>query len=275
MESPLSTQIKVGLFLSIGIIVVLGSIFFLGADKALFTTYVRLHAHFDQVQGLSVGSVVSLSGVTVGNVEAIKFIPEKNALDVKMRINEEFIDRIRQGSEVEVRTQGALGDKYVFIIPGNYQDPVVKEGEILAVAKPTDIIGVISERGNEANRIFDVINELYAITHAMTVDNRIGKIMANLENVSEHLRSGSKNADILVGQIKTQQTTEKIAQSLEKVESILAKIDRGQGSLGALINDPAIHNQLKAVLGGSSTSNSQSIRQLLRTSIQKERHEEP
>lgn len=275
MESPLSTQIKVGLFLSIGIVVILGSIFFLGADKALFTKYVRLHAHFDQVQGLSVGSVVSLSGVTVGNVEAIKFIPEKNALDVKMRINEEFIDRIRQGSEVEVRTQGALGDKYVFIIPGNYQDPVVKEGDILAVAKPSDIIGVISERGNEANRIFDVINELYAITHAMTVDNRIGKIMANLEHVSEHLRSSSKNADILVGQIKTQQTTEKIAQSLEKVESILAKIDRGQGSLGALINDPAIHNQLKAVLGGSTTSNSQSIRQLLRTSIQKERHEEP
>lgn len=275
MESPLSTQIKVGIFLSIGIVVILGSIFFLGADKALFTKYVRLHAHFDQVQGLSVGSVVSLSGVTVGNVEAIKFIPEKNALDVKMRINEEFIDRIRQGSEVEVRTQGALGDKYVFIIPGNYQDPVVKEGEILSVAKPTDIIGVISERGNEANRIFDVINELYAITHAMTVDNRIGKIMANLETVSEHLRSGSKNADILVGQIKTQQTAEKIAQSLEKVESILAKIDRGQGSLGALINDPAIHNQLKAVLGGSTSSNSQNIRQLLRTSIQKERHEEP
>lgn len=275
MDSPLKTQIKVGIFLSIGIVVILGSIFFLGADKALFTRYVRLHAHFDQVQGLSVGSVVSLSGVTVGNVEDITFISEKNALDVKMRIDEKYINRIRQGSEVEVRTQGALGDKFVFIIPGNYQEPVVEEGQILGVAKPTDIIGILSERGNEANRIFDVINELYAITHAMTVENRIGKIMANLETVSEHLNSSSKNADVIVGQIKAQQTAEKIAQSLEKVESILAKIDRGQGSLGALINDPAIHNQLKAVLGGSSTSNSQSIRQLLRSSIQKERHETP
>ncbi len=108
MESHMNTQLKVGIFLSIGIAVILGSIFFLGADKALFTTYIRLHAHFDQVQGLSVGSVVSLSGVTVGNVEDITFLPEKNALDVKMRINETYIDRIRQGSEVEIRTQGAL-----------------------------------------------------------------------------------------------------------------------------------------------------------------------
>ncbi|HEY1080456.1 MAG TPA: MCE family protein, partial [Bdellovibrio sp.] len=119
MESNVSTQMKVGIFIAAGTLLILGSIFFLGADKALFTSYVRIHAHFEQVQGLSEGSVVSLSGVTVGNVEQITFLSEKNALDVKMRINENFIHKIRQGSEVEIRTQGALGDKFVFIIPSD------------------------------------------------------------------------------------------------------------------------------------------------------------
>ncbi|MGZ3771450.1 MAG: MlaD family protein, partial [Bdellovibrio sp.] len=127
MESQGSTQVKVGIFITVGTILILASIFFLGADKSIFTKYVRLHSYFDQVQGLAVGSVVSLSGVTVGNVESITFVSEKNSLDVKMKIDQKFINRIRQGSQVEIRTQGALGDKFIFIIPGDPKNTVVKE----------------------------------------------------------------------------------------------------------------------------------------------------
>lgn len=268
METHPNTQLKVGIFLTIGILFILGSIFFLGADKALFTSYVRVHAHFEQVQGLSNGSVVSLSGVTVGNVESITFLPEKNALDVKMRINSDYIGRIREGSQVEIRTQGALGDKYVFIIPGDPRNDVVKEGDILDVAKATDLIGIISERGNEANRIFDVINEVYKITNALNADNRLAKIMGHMETASSNLSQSSKDAQKFMAQVSSQNSGDKLNRSLEKLDSILTKIDRGQGTLGALINDPSVHNQLKSVLGASPRRNN--IKSLLRTSIEKE-----
>ncbi len=268
MESHFSTQIKVGIFLTIGIFLILATIFMLGADKALFTSYVRVHAHFDQVQGLAVGSVVSLSGVTVGNVETITFLPEKNSLDVKMKINEDYIDRIRQGSQVEIRTQGALGDKFVFIIPGDPRAESLKEGDILEVAKPTDFLGIVSERGNETNKIFDIINELYKITHAMNVENRMGKIMANLETASTNFSQTSKDSQRFVAQMNAHGGGEKLGKSIEKLDSILSKIDRGEGSLGALINDPSIHNRLKNMLGGSNRKNH--VESLLRTSIEKE-----
>lgn len=268
MESHTNTQLKVGIFLAIGIIFILGSIFFLGADKALFTSYVRVHAHFDQVQGLSVGSVVSLSGVTVGNVEEITFLPEINSLDVKMRINENYIDRIRQGSEVEIRTQGALGDKYVFIIPGDPRGAVVKEGDTLQVAKATDLLGIISERGSEANKIFDIINELHKVTHALNSENRLGRIMGNLETASTNLSQTSKETQKFMSDVSGHGGGEKLAKSIDKLDAILTKIDKGQGTLGALINDPSVHNQLKSVLGGSTRKNN--IKSLLRTSIEKE-----
>lgn len=268
MESNVSTQMKVGIFLTFGIILILGSIFFLGADKALFTTYVRLHAHFDQVQGLSVGSVVSLSGVTVGNVEAITFLPEKNALDVKMRINDIFIDRIHQGSQVEIRTQGALGDKYVFIIPSERNGNVAKEGDVLEVAKATDLIGIIGERGSEANKIFDIIDELHRITKTLGSENRLNRIMGNLETASANLNKTSKEAQTFVAQINEKDGGGKLSKSIDKLDSILTKIDKGQGTLGALINDPSVHNQLKSMLGGSNRKNN--IKTLLRTSIEKE-----
>ncbi|WII72406.1 MlaD family protein [Bdellovibrio sp. 22V] len=268
MESQTSTQLKVGIFLAIGTIFILGSIFFLGADKALFTSYVRIHAHFDQVQGLSAGSVVSLSGVTVGNVESITFLPEANALDVKMRINEDYIQRIRQGSQVEIRTQGALGDKYVFIIPSDPKGKVVQEGDILDVAKATDILGVLTERGNEANKVFDIINELHAITKTLNAENRLGRVMSNLDSAAMNFSTTSKDMRQMMSQVTAQNTGEKLGQSIDRLDSILTKIDKGQGSLGALINDPSVHNQLKSMLGGSARKNH--VKTLLRTSIEEE-----
>ena len=270
MESNVSTQMKVGIFIAAGTLLILGSIFFLGADKALFTTYVRIHAHFEQVQGLSEGSVVSLSGVTVGHVEKITFMSEKNALDVKMRINENFIHKIREGSEVEIRTQGALGDKFVFIIPAaDQKGEIVKEGDVLEVAKASDLLGIIGERGKEADKLFDIIDELHKITKSVNAENRLGKIMGNLETASTHLSKTSKEAQAFVAQINEKDGGGKLSKSIDKLDSILTKIDKGQGTLGALINDPSVHNQLKSMLGGPA-SRKNNIKTLLRTSIEKE-----
>lgn len=268
MESNSSTQIKVGIFLSIGIVITLASIFFLGADKALFTDYIRLHAHFDQVQGLSQGSIVSLSGINVGNVEAITFLPEVNALDVKMKVNKEFQARIRKGSQVEIRTQGALGDKFVFIIPGNPHEDAVKEGDILEVAKASDLIGIISERGGETSKIFDIINDLHKMTSAMTANNRMEKLMGNLEKASSSLNAAGQQTEKLVHQLNANGGGEKLAKSIDRLNSVVTKIDKGEGTLGALINDPTLHNQLKSLLGGSTRKNN--VKSLLRTSIEKE-----
>ncbi len=268
MESSSSTQLKVGIYLAIGIAVILASIFFLGADKALFTRYIRLHAHFEEVQGLAIGSVVSLSGVTVGNVEDIVFLPEKNALDLKLKINENYINRIRKGSQVEIRTQGALGDKFVFIIPSSPKEPAVNEGDVLDVAKATDVFGIISERGKETSQIFDIINELHKAVYSLNANNRLAHTMANIESASSNLSLASKDAQNAFAQLNLNNSGQKLGSSLEKLDTILTKIDRGEGTLGALINDPTVHNQLKTFLGGSSRKNH--VKSLLRTSIEKE-----
>ncbi len=268
MESQSNTQLKVGIFLSAGILCILASIFFLGADKALFTSYVRLHAHFEQVQGLAVGSVVSLSGVNVGNIESIDFVSEKNALDVKMKVNEEFLPRISKNAQVEIRTQGALGDKYIFIIPGAPNDPPAEEGTVLEIAKATDLIGILSERGNETNNIFDIINNLHIVTKTLVYENRIGRLMDNLENASNSLNKASQETLKLTTQINASGTGEKLSKSMARLDSVLTKIDKGEGTLGALINDPSLHNQLKSLVGGGTSKNK--VKNLLRTSIEKD-----
>jgi len=158
MESSLKVNFKVGAFVFIGLIVILGSIFLLGANKSLFTKHARLNATFDQVQGLARGSVISLSGVTIGNIEEIDFID--GGLNVVMKIETEFLSRIPKGSQVEIKTQGALGDKFIYIIPNTTAKENVSDGDRLEAAKSGDIFNVIAERGKDTEKIFDIINEV-------------------------------------------------------------------------------------------------------------------
>lgn len=263
MESNLKTQMRVGLFLSIGLVLILGSIFMLGADRAFFKSYTTLHAHFEQVQGLAEGSVVSFSGITVGNVKEIRILPERNLIDLVLLIDDEFMPRVTEGSLVEIRTQGALGDKFIFIIPGDPKSKPLTEGSVIDVAKATDLIGIISERGNEAEKIFDIINEIYRFTKTLNANNRTEKIL-------ESLTTATAKIDKTAG--ATQKLAEglseaKVKATMDRLESILTKLDRGQGTLGALINDPAVHDQIKSMLGGSARKSY--MKSLMRTSIEK------
>lgn len=263
MENNVKTQLRVGIFLSVGLALILGSIFMLGADKAFFRNYTTLHAHFEQVQGLAEGSVVSFSGITVGNIKKIQILPERNLIDIVMQIDDEFMPRVTEGSLVEIRTQGALGDKYIFIIPGDPKARPLVENSVIEIAKATDIIGILSERGSEAEKIFDIINEMHRFTKTLNAENRTDRILANLANASAKLD-------------KTATATQKFAEgfsdgklknTMDRLESVMTKLDRGQGTLGALINDPTVHDQIKSMLGGTPRKNY--MKSLMRTSIEK------
>lgn len=258
MESTPQTQLKVGIFLFIGVVIIAISILMLGADQSLLAQHARLHGHFEQVQGLAEGSVVSLSGVNIGNVEKIDFVDNSKNLDVVMKINKKFLNKITKSASIEIRTQGALGDKYIYIIPGNPGDPTIEDNGQLEVAKATDIIGIFSERGKETEKLFDIINEVYVLTKSINLDNRIDKIMSNLNSAAVNMKELTSDTKKLVN-------NDKLDNSITKLNSLLTKIDKGEGTLGALINDPTIHNQLKTLLGSSQRKNQ--VRSVLQSSI--------
>lgn len=267
MEMTKRIQIQVGIFFSLGLVLILGSIMMLGADKALFKKFIYVTSEFDQVQGLNEGSVVSLSGVVAGNVHQIDFNQQTNMLTVTMKLEKSFAEKLTRSAQVEIRTQGALGDKFIFIVPGNNQDPKLESGDKLQVAKATDIIGIFSERGKDSAKIFDIINEIYAMIRSVNSQGRIEKIMSHMTDASQNLNSASADVRKFAADLNGNSTQNKLKSSIEKFDNILSKIDRGEGTLGALINDPTLHNQLKSIVGGQDRK--KPIKTLIRTSIEK------
>lgn len=83
-------------------------------------------ADFDNIGDLKVGSPVTMSGVNVGEVTAIRFDPKIYKAVVGMRIDSQY-NQIPDDSYASIQTQGLLGGKYIGISPGG-SDTYLKNG---------------------------------------------------------------------------------------------------------------------------------------------------
>lgn len=253
------TQTKVGLFLAIGLIVLLGSIFTLGSNKSYFQDVFLLRAHFDSVQGLNKGSLVSLSGVKVGNVDQMHFDSDRNSVEVTVRIDAIYKGKIRKDSRIELRTQGALGDKFLFISSGTNITEFLQHNDEIAADFGNDILSVLNKRGNESEKLFDAISDFQKLLHSVTEQNKIPSLIAKLDSTAGSLSEVSQR---LNGALKTGS----LDRSLTKLERVVDKIDRGDGTLGALINDRSIHERIKSILGAGQKN--QQMKQILKSSVE-------
>lgn len=266
MEAQSSTW-KVGLFVVAGLIAVMGSILALDGDRALLTRYANLKVKMEQVQGLNEGSIVSLSGIRIGNVETFEFAPGENALLLTLKVEAHTLERIPVSSTVEVRTQGALGDKYVYISPGPLSDPRIPDGGELKPAASTDLLDMLSQRGSEAAQVFDILTETRKLLASLNHDGRMDRLMTNLAETSNQLKAASIEARALLTDLRGE-NPQKVQKAIAHLESILGKVDRGEGSLGALINDPSLHEQLKNLTGGNHRK--KYLESILRTSVRED-----
>ena len=71
--SEKASQFRIGVFVTVGVAIVLGALFLFGIRSAFQPTYMFETYSTDNVEGLSVGSIVTLRGVPVGKVTEIGF----------------------------------------------------------------------------------------------------------------------------------------------------------------------------------------------------------
>jgi phospholipid/cholesterol/gamma-HCH transport system substrate-binding protein len=218
---------KVGLAVGVGLFLFIVTLFLLGGDSLFRSTYI-LKVRFDSVQGLGPGSVVQVLGIPVGNVIGIEVVPseETNNIVVNLKIDKNFQKQITEGSQAGVRTQGALGDKFIYITPGPTTNRPLKDGELLAGEVGGGLLEKLAESGDKLEKAFKVIDEIHLLMRNINGDNRSNALMQNLTSASSNLKVSTTH-----------------------LASILQKIDNGQGTLGLLINDRSVFDGLKRFVG--------------------------
>ena len=163
---------------------------------------------------------------------------------------------IDKADTIEVKSAGALGDKYIFISPAVTKAGPIQDGDVLEVTPSTDIFSVLARKGGQADKVFDILNDVHKLTQAMTANNKVEILMKNLTDASTSMKQTSD-------EMRT-----KLVPAMGKMDRIMTKIDSGEGTLGALINDSSLHDSLKQMIGGGS-ERKKSVKSLIRNSIEK------
>ncbi len=256
-------RMRVGIFLIVGLIFILGSILVLGGNRSFFTSYDTFRTKLNQVQGLNKGSIVTLSGLNVGNISSID-LDEGQTVVVTFQVMSKYSHRITNSTTVEMRTAGALGDKYLYLQPGRADETPLSEGSFVAAAQGRDLIDALTEKGGEATKILLVIEEVLKFSRSLNADGRTERMMGNLAEASESLRGVSQDLRKITSELKNG-TPENIRQASQHLNSVMGKIDRGEGTLGALVNDSSLHEQLRSFVG--SNPRKKSMKRLVESSI--------
>ena len=82
----------------------------------------------------------------------------------------------------------------------------------------------------------------------MNKDGNSGKLISSLLQTSNQTQTMVKEGKMLLSDLRGKDNKE-LKEAIQRLNNILGKIDRGEGSLGALINDPVVHERLTSLLG--------------------------
>ncbi len=270
--TKLSVEAKVGVFVVIGIVVLaymslkVGKLSLKGDDSYL------LQVHFDSASGLALDVPVEIAGVEVGRVSNIALDNGKALVTLKIRRAVE----IKKDAKALIRTRGILGDKYVELIQGSPGAPAMKPGERLVQTVPTtdldtlmntlgevardirqltgSLAGVIGGKEGESSlrAIIDNIRDMVQTLNRTVQDNNedVTRIIANFSDFSARLKEiGDDNTeDIRVTIANARKVSESLENLLAGISRITEKINRGEGTLGRLVNEEQTLENLNSAL---------------------------
>jgi len=277
-------EIKIGLFLGIGLFILAVFIFVVGDISTMFDKKgYTLYTYFDTVAGLEKKTVVRMAGVKVGSVESISL--KEGKAEVALEIISEI--EIPQDSKATLASLGLLGEKYIEITPGT-EDEMVQPGGKIGSLPPVsfDQLGmIISSVGDDIKNTSKAMRELLGEGEARV---NIKEILQNLSTVSAELRefigenrphvtqsldkadraietfdqnvqSLSEDLDELILILKdtVEENREGLKGNLDGIKELISrtenalkalnesleKINKGEGTLGKLIEDPSLYEK--------------------------------
>jgi phospholipid/cholesterol/gamma-HCH transport system substrate-binding protein len=240
----------IGLFLTFGIGLFTAILFLIGNRYDVFGKHVEYYAEFSDIGGLPRGAQVWVSGIEAGEVKGIE-IPTSPAskfrLKLQVRVNARGI--IRTDSLVSIRTEGIVGDKFVFIKEGSSAAAEAPDGSTLPSKEPFDLT-VALEKGTA---LLDKSSTL--------VDNLQGSVTDLHGRLDVALDSVTKTVNHVNGLVTdVQPDIKKLAgnasQITDTINGIVSDLNAGKGPIGLLLKDEATRKQLQETLANAQQATS-------------------
>lgn len=194
-------KIRLGIFVSLGILILFIIIFFIGSNQNLFSSKFKINTTFSNVSGLQIGGQVRFSGIAVGTIENIEIINDSTVKVIAI-IDNDVKKFIKQDSKASIASEGVIGDRILTISQGSSKSKEVKDGAQIASFEPVEFDEILSSIKITAENAEIITNELAILLSDINDgEGTIGKLMndedmaADLDKTMENLRKSSKGLE--------------------------------------------------------------------------------
>jgi phospholipid/cholesterol/gamma-HCH transport system substrate-binding protein len=194
-------ELKVGLFVSIGLVLLAALLIAFSKGTSVFrgTYNVRLIAL--DVGGLKLRASVLLAGVEVGSVSAITLAPDGKSVTITLSIYKGTT--IYSDANFEIEQAGFLGDKYVAVIPTANQGSAITNNEVRNCEPPFDMLAVARSATGFIQRIDDTVAKVEASVAQLQRTILNGETLTNITIAVANIKAASAHADGVVGGLDT------------------------------------------------------------------------
>ena len=269
-------EIKTALLVILGISLFIFGFSFL-KRSSIFENNKIVHTIYDEVEGLVVGAKVTINGLVIGNVSMIDFLPGSTKILVSMKIDKDL--NFSPNSKAVFYEAGLIGGKAISIEPVFDSKNIIKSNDTIASdVKPglTELINrQIAPLQEKIESMLTSVDSLFSgVSNVLNYETQ-NNLKNTLENLSQSVNNINKSSESLIevidenrsalnisfknaanatknineltdslSKIDFTNTFNKLSESLNNINTILSKVENGEGTLGKFINSEELYQNL-------------------------------
>lgn len=238
MNASNKRAVTVGIFIFIGIVIMLIAVLTLGGQKKTFVRSVQVSALFKDINGLQAGNNIWYSGVKIGTVKRIEFTGSES-VKVLLNVQEDYTQYIHKDCKAKIGSDGLIGNRIVVLFGGTPAAPTLESGDVIGVDNGISTDDIMNTLQVNNKNLVDITGNLKVISGKLAAgEGSIGKLLNDeslynaLEAVSQALRQASAN---------TQQIT-------ANLNSYTAQLHKPGTLANDLVSDTVIFAQLRGTV---------------------------
>ncbi|MBI4551512.1 MAG: MCE family protein [Candidatus Latescibacteria bacterium] len=268
-------EAKLGFAILLAIIVFVYGLFFLKDIRVSSDTYL-IRARFANVAGLKRSDPVQLGGVRIGKVDRVGLDGQQPI--VYLRLEDEY--QIPKDSFVQVVDRSVMGEKSLEVHRGQSPE-MAQEGDILNGETGTGlntILPIVDSMSVDFRTLITKMNALLdpksdtsvkqslanvqeltdVLNKTLTQERqRIHQLVTNMATVSNTLQEVSASergkisttmSNLEKSSTELRDVTTRLQRSTGSLETILHQVERGEGTLGKLVNDDKLYTDLNKLV---------------------------